>query len=208
MKFRSTYFGSGKHGNIVGVRGKDGEYYSRTHVRHIKNPNTPAQQEQRMRMRLTAQFVGTMSPFINEMFMASSKLTSFSQAIKNNIRTAVTGTFPNLEVDYTLALVSNGNVDLPYSPSATTDGTSLSLTWSDNTGMGNALSDDKICVVAFNPTKGQSVYSLNLAERNERSATFTLPTAWTGDTVNVWMAMKREKNGETSKSVHLASLTL
>lgn len=199
---------SGKVGPVIGTSWK-GKAVMKARALSYNDRQSQAQLEQRMKFGLISKFVCSMAGFINEGFNNRAvEMTELNAAVAANINDAITGTYPNYEVDYTLCLVSNGNIDLPYSPSATADGTSLSLTWSDNSGMGNAETDDKVMVVAFNPTKNQSVYSTNLAERNERSATFTLPTAWTGDTVNVWMAMKREKNGETSKSVHLASLTL
>lgn len=218
MKLRSDFLGSGRVGNLVGVKGYDGEYYARKYVKHPRNPNTLAQQKQRSKMSLMGAFMGHIAGWVNIMFMNNGKMSNFAQAVKRNIKTGITGTFPNFEIDYTLCLVAAGSVDNPYSPSATADGTSLSLTWSDNSGMGNALTDDKVCVMAYNPTKNQAVYGMDLAERNERSTTFNLPTAWTGDTVNVWMAMKRDfaSSGEgqighkagRSNSIHLASLTL
>ena len=199
---------SGKVGPVIGTSWK-GKAVMKARALSYNDRQSQAQLEQRMKFGLISKFVFSMAGFINEGFRNRAvDMTELNAAVAANINTAVTGTYPNYQVDYTLCLVSDGNIDLPYSPNATADGTTLSLTWADNSGMGNAQTDDKVMVVVFNPTKNQTIYNTSLAERNERNATITLPTAWTGDTVNVWMAMKRERDGETSKSTFLASLPL
>ena len=75
-------------------------------------------------------------------------------------------------------------------------------------GMGNANSDDKVCIASLNADKCQLLYNIELADRNERNATLTLPTAWSGDTVNVWMCMRREGSNDLSRSTHLAAMPL
>ena len=216
MKLRGELIGTGKFGNIIGCQGFDGEWIARKWRRHIYNPNTQPQRENRMKMSVFVKTLGDFSEFVKQVMPRSGVRSAWSDFIKRNIKTAITGTYPNYQVDYTLLQITSGKVDLPYSPNATADGTTLSLTWADNSGMGNAHTDDKVCVIVYNPAKGQTLYNVALAERNERNATLSLPTAWTGDTVNVWMSMKRYAKtingvsiaGGVSDSTFLASLPL
>lgn len=205
---------SKKLGKIV-ARQHQGRTILSVYQPNVANPRTVKQVTARDKFKVMTRFMSGMAGFLKFGFHSLDGYkygNPYSAAVGFNLRKGnVVVQDPSTqewEVDYTLAQVAIGNVDLPYSPSATADGTSLSVTWSDNSGMGNAETDDKVMIVAFNPTKGQSVYTTNLAERNERTGVFTLPTAWTGDTVNVWMAMYREKSNEASNSIHLASLTL
>lgn len=207
MKFRSILYGIGKAGNIVGRTGKGGEYIISAYQPNVHNPRTTAQQMVRDRAKVVVQSLKFFTNWAKFMVKPSGKRTYWTELIKLNLDEAVTGTYPNYSLDYAQVTIANGNIDLPYSPTASNDNTTLSLTWADNTGMGNANADDKLCIAVFNPTKQALVYNLQLAERSERNASYTLPTAWVNDTVEVWIAM-RSLAGEPSKSTHVATISL
>lgn len=204
----------GRVGNIVGRMSQGRTIYS-IYQPNVHNPKTAAQVTARTKFGLVTHFLAGASAYIAKGFHGLDGYkygNPYSAAVGynckiNNIIIHNQQTNTDM-VDYTLAVLSEGSVDLPYSPNATADGTTLSLTWADNSGMGNAETDDKVMVAVYNPTKNQWIFNTSLAERNERNGTFALPTAWTGDTVNVWMSMYRESNNEASKSSFLASLPL
>ena len=213
MKFRSTFYGVGKMGDIVGRKGKGGEYIISQYQPTPRNPQTQAQMVQRSKVALVGSFAKHLSGWAKIMCRGDYKLTGYGKLMKLLLPECITGTYPNFEIDFTHALISKGSVDLPYSPSASPEGTTLSLTWADNSGLGNALTTDEVCVCCYNATKNQCVYQIGIAQRNERNTTLTLPSTWTGDTVNVWMAMNRsvgtaEMGAGTSDSIHLATLAL
>ena len=199
---------SGKVGPVIGSSWK-GKAIMKARALSYNDRNSQAQQEQRKKFSVIGKFIFSILGFINEGFRKRAVgMTAPNAAISANINSAVSGTFPNYEMDYAKALVAAGPVDLPYSPSVTADGTTLALTWADNSGMGNALADDQVMVLAYNADKEQAVYNTALADRNERNAQLVLPSAWSGDTVNVWIAMRRLADNETSHSSHLAVLSL
>lgn len=199
---------SGKVGPVIGSSWK-GKAIIKAAPLSFNDRNSQAQQQQRMKFAIVGKFVTAILGFVNEGFRKQAiGMTAPNAAVAANLDDAISGTWPNYEINYSKVLVSSGSVDLPYSPSATADGTTLSLTWADNSGMGNALADDKVMILAFNDAKGQAVYNTSAGERADRNASITLPTAWTGDNVDVWMAMKRVKDNETSLSTHLASIPL
>lgn len=199
---------SGKVGPVIGTSWK-GKAVMRAQALSYNDRNSLAQQQQRKKFTLVTKFVASVLGFVNEGFRKRAVgMTAPNAAVAANIENAISGEWPDFEIDYSKAVVANGPVDLPYSPSATADGTTLSLTWADNSGMGNALADDKVMVLAYNEAKGQAVYNTAVAERADRNATLTLPSAWTGDNVNVWIAMSRQQDNESSRSSHLATLPL
>ena len=199
---------SGKVGPVVGSSWK-GKAVMKAAPLSYNDRNSLAQQQQRLKFTIVNKFVAKALGFISEGFRKRAVgITAPNAAVAANLDDAITGTWPDYQLDYSKTLVSNGPVDLPYSPSASNDNTTLSLTWADNSGMGNALADDKVMILAYNGTKQQAVYNTTLAERSELNASFTLPTAWTGDTVEIWIAMQRQKDNETSPSSHIATITL
>ena len=73
--------------------------------------------------------------------------------------------------------------------------------------MGDAQADDKVMVAALNGMKGQAITNVEVATRADRNGTMQLPSAWTGDNVDVWMVMRRGEY-DCSNSTHLATLPL
>lgn len=201
----------GKVGNVVG-RISQGRTVLSVYQPIVRNPKTPNQLKARQKFSLVTSGLSPMTGFLRVgfHFLDGYKTgNSFSAAVGYNIdHGAVAGTYPNQEFDYSKAILAEGSIDLPYSPSCTVDGTVATITWADNSGLGNAEATDKVMLCVLNADKGQAVYNIELADRNERNATFSLPTAWSGDTVNVWLAMRRESTQECSKSTHLGAMPL
>lgn len=203
----------GKVGNVVG-RIRQGRTIMSIYQPQVHNPKTQAQMEQRSKFSIVTEFMSAVSGFIKSGF---GKLdgynygTPYSAAVGYNMKKVdgvINGTYPNYEINLSKVVVAQGSVDLPYSPSATADDTTLTCTWADNSGMGNAAGDDKVMLLAYNDSKKQSVFNIVAGERADRNASMTLPTAWTGDDIDVWMAMRRQSSGECSMSTHLASIPL
>lgn len=201
----------GKVGNVVG-RISQGRTVLSVYQPIVRNPKTPLQLTARQKFSVVTSGLSPMTGFLRYgfHFLDGYKTgNSFSAAVGYNIHHgAVAGSYPNQEIDYSKVKIAEGKIDLPYSPSATADGTTLSIVWADNSGMGNAEQTDKLMICVLNAEKGQAVYNIELADRNERNATFTLPTNWAGDTVNVWIAMRRESSQECSMSTHLGAMPL
>ena len=202
----------GRTGNIVG-RIRQGRTILSIYQPNVANPQTAGQMEQRAQFSLLIKALSYMSGAVKVGFKHLDGYktgTALSAAVGYNFKhnNPFSGTYgTDLELDFSKVQLSQGSVDNPYSPSATADGTTLSLTWADNSGMGNADATDKVVVVAYNDTKKQSVVNTALAERADRNGTMTLPTAWTGDNVDVWLFMCRN-NSVCSNSTHLATLPL
>lgn len=201
----------GKVGNVVG-RIRQGRTIVAIYQPNVSNPRTDAQIAQRARFTALAKPLAAMSGFLKVGFHNLDGYKTgnyYSAAIGYNMRIPdiFDGEGEEVEVDMSKLAVSNGNIDLPYNPSAVADGTTLTITWADNSGMGDALATDNLMVLVYNDMKNMCVYNTALAERAERNASMSLPSAWTGDNVNVWIAMRR---GDliVSNSEHLATLPL
>jgi hypothetical protein len=180
---------SGKVGNVVGGswRGID---YLRAMPASVSNPRSPAQLNQRARFLLMLRFLQPMLDFIKIGFKAyARKMSAYNAAMSHNLRNAITGTFPDFEINYSDVLVSRGNLRgvseaSVVSPSAST----LQVQWEDNSGMASALAADRVMVVVYNDVKRDVRYDLNAALRSDGEAILTLPAGYSGDEVQVWIA--------------------
>lgn len=201
---------SGKVGNVVGAV-RQGRTIMRIYQPMVANPKTPSQLDARAKFGVLVKGLSKIAGFLRVGFHDLDGYKTgnpFSAAVGYNSEEAVSGSYPNYEMDWSKTVVAQGPIDLPYAPSVTADGTTLSLTWADNSGMGNALADDQVMVCALNTDKGQSVYNTSLADRNERNGQLVLPSAWSGDSVDIWLAMRRPSSGACSMSDHVAVLSL
>lgn len=201
----------GKVGNVVG-RIRQGRTIVSIYQPNVSNPKTDAQIAQRERFTLLAKPLAVVSGFLKVGFHNLDGYQTgnyYSAAIGYNMR--IPDIFDEVgnvtTLDLTKMSVSNGSIDLPYTPQVTADGTTLSITWADNSGMGDAQASDEVMILAYNPDKNACAYNTAIAQRSERNASLALPAIWSGDTVHVYMAMRR---GEyiVSNSTHLAVLSL
>ena len=204
-KIVSTFQFVGKVGNAVGMKGENGIPSARIWVKP-SNPRTPKQMQQRTKMALMAQFCSRIGGFLRAGFNDSRHW--FAKAVKTNIHDVIGGTYPAYELLYNKFLVSNGLLELPYSPSAVIDSQSLNVSWTDNSGIGFATGSDDAMLLVYNSAKGQAVYRLDAGKREDRQGAITLPTAWSGDSVDVWMAMRSSDTTRTSESVYLGNFSI
>ena len=199
---------SGKVGNVIGGSWK-GIDYIRIKPTSVANPRTPGQVNQRNKFSATIEFLQPNKEFLNVGYKAFAiKKTAFNSAMSNVLSNAITGTAPNFIVDYSLALLSKGNLSTPLNGSVDlATANQVTFNWDDNSAEGNADTTDKSMVLAYNPSKKESIYILDGAARSITSQLLTLPTSYSGDTIQLFMAFVSE-NGVVSNSVYLGSGTV
>lgn len=64
----------------------------------------------------------------------------------------------------------------------------VTISWSDNSGVGDARATDKLLYCAYNATKQESVFSDNAATRADETCSFNYPADWSGDTLYLYAA--------------------
>lgn len=199
-------------GNVVGriVQGRN--IYS-IYQPQVSNPQTQAQQSNRSAFSVMAEFVSQSLAAIRVGFRnldGYKKGSAYSSALGYNLTKAkaVGGVYPNLEVNYSKVVVSEGGVDLPYDPSGSVADSELIVTWADNSGQGDALATDKAALFLFNTTQKKSVFAVTDSTRADRSAKISVPTAWTGDNAVGYLFMVREDKGVNSMSAYVGTYTL
>lgn len=133
------------------------------------------------------------------------------EAFKANFDVAFGGTYPNYELAYDKIIVARGSVDNPYNPSAVVESNVLNISWTDNSGAGTAVETDHSCILAYNSAKEQAIFTLAGGDRVECLASLTLPTAWSGDSVDVWFCMKASDTNTVqgfSDSMYLGNISI
>jgi hypothetical protein len=199
---------SGTVGNVVGGRWR-GIDYIRSKPASVNNPNTEAQQAQRMRFSLVMSLLKKIRPLINIGFYKGDRnQTAMNKAMSVNLKQAITGTFPDLEIDPGQLVVSQG--ELPQVLGASMDATVaevVTFTWQNNGGTAGASDEDGAMILIYNVDIDEVAYSLAGAIRSDESLDIDIPPGWSGDTLAGYLAFRSEADREASNSQYLGSET-
>lgn len=196
---------TGKVGNVI-ARKSNGRTVLAIYQPIVKNPKTEEQTNQRTKFGMLSQFASRVGAFISEGFKESGvNTTAYNRFIKKNFAEVFGGSYPDFELLFDKTKVSVGNLLMPYSPSALIDSGIVNVSWTDNSGEGNALATDKAMLLVYNSAKGAAVFKLAGAARSDHQENLTLPSAWSGDSVDIWMAMVSADGELHSESAYLGN---
>lgn len=211
-KFNKGILGgfSGKIGNVVGGSW-NGIDYMRSKPNNVKDPKTEAQLSQRQKFAMIAAFLKKIKPVITAGYKPhNNQMTPTNSAMSFNIKNAVSGMYPDHEIDFSSVRVTNG--DLIPAEDAGAESTApaeVSFSWSDNSGVGSAAADDQALLLVYNTDKDRAIYVVGDGPtRDEESYTLTLPAGYEGDTVEAYLAFVSADGEEASDSEYLGSVTI
>ncbi|MEA4918552.1 DUF6266 family protein [Proteiniphilum sp.] len=196
---------SGKVGNVVGASWKSIAYI-RSLPSSVRNPRTRKQMSQRNRFALIGKFMKTIIPVVQVGFKNSAGAgnSAFGAAVSYNINHAVKGEYPDFGIDFAKAAVAKGSLYTTNQVTVACAAGSLTVDW-DATVINNASATDRVMIIAYNPSKGEAVYDMEAATRNEAHASLALPPAWDGDEVETFMLFVSEDGALASNSIYTGS---
>ena len=195
-------------GNVVG-RVVNGRNIYSIYQPNVSNPQTETQQQIRTKFSMLTKLGSVIGGFLAiSLLKSKGDGTWLSRFISINFANGITGTWPSFELNYPKLILSQGNVDLPYNPAAQLQGSDVNITWTDNSGIGNAKDSDKVMFLIYNKDKNASIADSEAAERSTRQASYSLPASWNGDTVYVYFAMQRVDERTASASMFLGQFTI
>jgi len=192
---------SGKTGTVIGSSWK-GIAVMRGIAPSIAQPNSPAQLAQRAKFSVVGKFLRPLIPFLRIGFKSQAvKMSGFNAAMSYNLENALTGTYPDYDVDYTKALVSEGTLPGALNPEVTaTVAGEIGYTWEDNSSDTNASPNDKALLVVYNPAKKRAVNVIDGNTRAGGSQSITLPSNFTGDEVQCFISFSNANQSVVSNS--------
>ena len=201
---------SGKIGTVIGSNW-NGIDYMRSLPRPSSKAPTDLQLIQRAKFGFANGFLGPLGSLINMGFKTQAvKKTGFNMAIAHFMTEALTGTYPDLEIDYTKVLFSKGPLEIVWNAVATSSVPGeIAVSWQDNTDMGTAKATDKVVIIVYNPTESKFVYKLeNGPDRNAAMDTIAVPDSFSGDTVQIWIATMTPDKAVFSTSAHAGQIVV
>lgn len=201
---------SGKIGPTVG-RMKNGRTITAVYNPNVQNPKTAKQTKARKYFSIIAQTFRTMSGWADIMTKGLRKYgTAWSNLLFINMDydNTIGGSAPNYSVRYDNLELSRGNLLNGQSPNAVVEGSTLTVNWTDNTDNLAAFATDIACIAVYNSVKQQWAYTLNGGNRSTRTGTLTMPTAWSGDSVDVYISFRKFEDDVVSPSVYVGNFSI
>lgn len=200
---------AGKVANVVGSSWK-GIAVIKSLPLSVANPNTAGQVAQRTKMTNIVAFaqailVDIIKP-LNDRF--ASGQSGFNLFVQRNIAlfaTAAPNPLANL-------IISRGTVtgfeDL--SAEANNGSTDLQMSWTDNTGVGNALATDQAYICARNRTTGEFALDDGSIQRDAVVGTaLSFPSNLvTGQNIDIWAAYRRADGTQVSDSQYVTTVVV
>jgi hypothetical protein len=200
---------SGKVGPVVGAtwRGKD---VMRSLPKKSNRLATAIQLQQRQRFAMTTAFLSGIQPVVKRYFGTDTGLkTRRNQAMSYLMKEALVFTDPDFEWDYAQVLISKGDLlGINNGQAQTGAAQSLTFSWLNNSGQGEAEPTDKLVVVVYEPTLKAAFYSLNAASRSSENATLTLPNFLSGLEVQVWATFVSADDKLFATSQYMGAVTV
>lgn len=192
---------SGKVGTVIGSSW-NGVDYMRGIPTHMANPQTAGQQNQRAKVALIIKFLSPLKDLLRVGFKKQAvKMTPFNAAMSYNLAHAVTGISPDLAIDYSKVLVSQGKLPAAVNPEVTSPVTGqVEFTWKDNSSYKGALPTDRAVLLMYNPEKGQVITLMEGNMRTKGSQLVTLPPHFEGVELHCYIAFRNASQTMISDS--------
>lgn len=198
---------SGTVGTVIGGNWK-GISYMRSKAAGSRTTSTPLQLDQRARFSTTIRFLQPMSSLLNVSFRDYAvKMTGFNNAMSYTLKNAIVGTYPTYGVDYSLALVSRGDLPNVLAPAATTTGSEVLYTWTPNMGVGKAAATDKAILAVYCAARQQCIYTTLGADRSTGAASINV-SPFAGETVQTYIGFIAASGKDMSNSFYTGELTI
>lgn len=200
----------GKVGTVIGSSWRGINYMRSLTPKRGNAGASNKQLEQQARFALITAFLKNIKPMLEIGFKnyAIGK-TGYNSAHSYNLKNAISGTMPNLEVDFSMVLVSRGDLPAATTLSAVSSATGkLNLAWTDNTGKGKAQATDQLMLVVFCPSLEESVYDLFGATRGDQTLVYDLPVEFSGETIEVYTSWISEDRKEVATSKYAGSVVV
>ena len=172
--------------------------------------NSELQKEVRSKFTTVVDLLKSINPVIKIGWAKVAKnMTPMNAAMSYHLKNAVTGDYPDYEIDYQKVIISRGNLpgvkDLQIS-TITSNEIGLEWTYYDES---TTSPDDELSLCVLNHTKNDLQINIRDVVRSDASITFGLPSHWEqGDSVSIYIFLTSVDNKSVSTSQSLVNQNL
>ena len=199
---------SGTVGTVIGSTWK-GITYMKSQPAKRSTPPTPAQLDQQAKFAIAMKYVQSMSGLVMVSFRNYAvKMTGVNNAFSYTLKNAITGSYPNYTVDYSMTLVSRGDLPNATTPTATASANHIiTFGWTNNTGIGKAKATDKSILAVYCADFNQTLYTTGSALRSAGTDTLDA-TLFAGKQVETYIGFISDDGKDIANSVYTGQLVV
>ena len=200
---------SGKAGSFIGSNWRDINYIKG--IPRISNkPKTEKQLEQQSKFALAVRFLRPVKMQVEVGFskIKQGHTTSYNLALKQILINAITGTYPDYEIDYPYAAFSQGPLSGIADIAILAETENLAMTWSTRVLKANSFMTDEVHFLVYEPESSDYVIGPPSIPRSAQAADIAMPTDWAGKTVHVYVYCKSLEKQDVSDSMYAGSTTV
>ena len=199
---------SGTVGTVVGGSWK-GISYLRSQSTSRRTSFSQAQLEQQAKFSTVMKFLQPMTGLLSTSFREYAvEMSGFNNAMRYTLKNAIAGAYPAYTIDYSLALVSRGDLPNGGNPSAasTVAGT-VAFQWTDNTGVGKAQSTDPSILVVYCPARNQCLFTTAGAARSTGADSLAV-SSFSGEQVQTFIGFISADGKNIAGSIYTGAVTV
>jgi hypothetical protein len=187
-----------------------GKNTMRTKPIEVKNPKTPDQVNQRNKFSLMVAEGRKLLSMLKVSFKSmTTDMSAFNVFIKNNIKTAITGTPGSYSIDYSLLTLAKGPLAQTQSITAGNElASKVKRTWVPPIDPLDPANLDLLYNAAYNETKKEWAYSATTTTRVTGTDQQNVPAAWSGDTVHVYSFFVSPDGSQSCDSVYSGTVVI
>lgn len=206
----NSYLGTftGRIGNMV-IYPLAGQIVARTIGKSYKKP-TNNQLNSRMALKKMNVFLQDINGFLKVGFELEAKGTTanaFNHALKYN-RKHVTGTFPDVAIDYAKILVTKGNMPIVEKAKASLLTDRLKVSWDTEVIKGQTHQDDQVLLLAYFPGEtGKTRIFTTSVRRSAGTYKFNLNRSATMRNAHLYLSFVSDDYKSISDSVYLGEVS-
>lgn len=198
----------GKLDDVIGYK-RYGQHYTRMGGCTRNGGNSPKQQDVRARFSAITFFIMWIGGIYKEGYRHfNSTLSARANFFRQLWYDALIGNMTDgYSIDPTKVMIARG----PLTPchtiaaSVATATQTITISWSDNTGVGDAQETDQLMYCFYNMTKQTNIYGNNVAARAAETYSTTYPADWSGDTCYLYVAWSSGSTESVSKMLGVYS---
>lgn len=176
----------------------------------VSNPRTELQLNQRNRFGMVTRFLSSQRLLVNVGFRPyANGQTAFNAATSYNLLNAIDGTNPEVQIDYSKAMLSLGTLPPAEEFVAVCNAAGmLSLNWFDNSSDELASSSDALMIGLFDADSFTALTFLNCATRAEAGVEIAIPVRWSGRTIQIFAFFLSPKGMSVANAREMVSGTV
>ena len=136
------------------------------------------------------------------------RMTGTNSAFSYNLKNAIAGIYPDYTIDYSLVLISRGDLPNALNPAGAAGAAGeIVFTWLNNAGTGKAMDTDQFIGVVYCPALQQSVYTTKGSDRSAQTDTLAV-SMFSGQVVETWVGFISADGKEIATSIYTGQVTV